>query len=320
MRRALLVCLCALVTVAAQQSVIPSGPAVPISDGWYHVEACPIAQGRQAPSTPIADALRQKLGPCPICEPLKTNPEVAAFVAAHGKTIADDLRRREEAAEAEAKRKAAEEEAGRLGRIAADEEARKNREAAPLVRVAEADARELAARAAADAKGDATAFQRAFRAAVRAVAPDYNGPQTVFGSGTLRIMVAGPLAKFEAAAMEAIGQAQPLARVVWSPDVTISVRPQQPESPDIERIVVQRSDASRPLGSEIVIAPLSMTLAVKPVTFASGVTRRLHAGDLVFPQSAFDPGLGVLVRVIAVPAGAAPINRLFNSLQLRAVQ
>lgn len=320
MRRALLIWLSAVTIVAAQQAAIPPGPEVPISDGWYHVPACSIAQGRQAPSVPLADALRQSLTACPICEPHTVNPDIAAFVAAHGVTIATDLRVKKDAAVAEEKRKADEEAAARRERINAADDDRKKREAAPLVRVAEAQARTLAETAAAGAAGDPAAFQRAFRAAVRIAAPDYNGPQTIFGSGTLRITLAGPLAKFEAAAMEAVGRGQPLARVAWSPDATISVLPQQPDSPDIERVVVQRSDASRPLGSEIVIAPLSMTFAARPVQFVSGMTKRIHTGDLVFPLSAFEPGPGVMVRVIAVPAGAAPINRLFTGLQLRAVQ
>jgi hypothetical protein len=310
-----------LVVSARQQTpAIPQGPDVQVSDGWYHVPSCSIAQGRQAPSMPLADALRQKMGPCPFCEPHKARPEIGEFVAAHGTAIADDVRRKAEEADAEAKRKAAEEEAGRLKRIAAAEEARKNKEAAPLVRLAETQVRALAEKAIAQAGGDATAFQREFRALVRAEAPDYNGPATIFGSGTLRITLAGPIASFERAVMDALPKGQPPARVPWSADATIFVEPQQAESPDIERVVVQRSDASRPLGSEIVIAPLSSTLAARPLQFVSGATRTLHAGQLVFPLNAFDPGAGVMVRVIAVPAGAAPINRTFTSLQLRAIQ
>jgi hypothetical protein len=309
-----------ILTAALLAQAMPPGPQVPISDGWYHVATCPIAQGRKAPSVPLAEALRQKLRPCPICEPHTSNAEVGAFVAAHGTTIADQVRRQEEAEAAEAKRKEDERVASLERRIAEADDARKNRAAAPLVRVEEAQVRQLAEAAAALAKGDPQAFQRAFRTAVRGVSPDYAGPQTVFGSGALRIVLSGPLAKFETAAMTALGQGQPIGRVAWSAEATVAVLPQQPEAPDIERIVVQRSDASRPLGSEIVIAPLATTLATRPVQFASGATRMMHAGEVVFPLSAFDPGEGVMVRVIAVPAGAAPINRTFTALQLRAVQ
>ena len=309
-----------LVVAAQQAAVIPPGPAVQVSDGWYHVESCSIAQGRQAPSMPLAEALRQKTGPCPFCEPHKARPEIAEFVTAHGAAIAEDLRRQADAAEADAKRKAAEAEAERLKRIAAADDERKKKESAPLVRLAEAQVRALAEKAAAQAGGDVAAFQRAFRTLARAEAPDYNGPATIVGSGALRITVAGPVAKFERAVMETLAKGQPLARVEWSADATVFVEPQQADAPDIERVVVQRSDASRPLGSEIVIAPLASTLAARPLQFVSGATRTLHAGHLVFPLSAFEPGAGVMVRVIAVPAGAAPINRTFTSLQLRAVQ
>ena len=305
--------------IGAQQA-IPPGPQVPISDGWYHVPTCPIAQGRQAPSATLNEALRQKLGPCPICEPHKANPEIDAFVAAHGKTIADELRLKAETDAAEAKRVEEEAVAERKKRLAAADDERLKRESAPLVRVAEAQARQFAAEAAAAGKNDDAAFQRAFRAAVRAVSPEYVGPQTVMSSAALRITLSGPIARFEAAAMAAVSRGEPLTRVIWSPDAMIAVQPQQASAPDIERIVVQRSDTSRPLGSEIVIAPLSSSLAAKPLQFADGSTKTLHIGDLVFPLSAFEPGLGVTVRVIAVPAGSAPINRTFTSIQLRGIQ
>ena len=305
--------------IGAQQA-IPPGPQVPISDGWYHVPTCPIAQGRQAPSVTLNEALRQKLGPCPICEPHKANPEIDAFVAAHGKTIAEDLRLKAEAEAAEAKRLEEEAVAERKKRLADADAALLKRESAPMVRVAEAQARQFAAAAAAAAKNDETAFQREFRAAVRAVSPDYAGPQTVMSSAALRITLSGPVARFEAAAMAAVSRGEPLTRVAWSPDAAIAVQPQQASAPDIERLVVQRSDTSRPLGSELVVAPLSSTLGAKPLQFADGATKTLHIGELVFPLSAFEPGLGVTVRVIAVPAGGAPINRTFTSMQLRGIQ
>jgi hypothetical protein len=302
------------------QQAIPPGPEVPISDGWYHVPACSIAQGRQAPSVSLTEALRKKLGPCPICEPHKANPEIDAFVAAHGKTIADEIRLKEEAAAAEAKRLEEEAAADRKKRLAEADEERRKRESAPLVRLGEPEVRQIARAAADEAKNDVAAFQRAFRAGVRAVAPDYSGPQTVIGSAALRITVSGPLARFEAEAMAAVGRGEPLARVAWSPDAVVAVLPQQSEAPDIDRIVVQRSDTSRPLGSEIVVAPLSSTLAARSLQFADGTTKTLHSGEIVFPISAFDPGLGVTVRIIAVPTAGAPINRTFTSTQLRSIQ
>jgi hypothetical protein len=302
------------------RQAIPPGPQVPVSDGWYHVASCSIARGRQASSIPLLEALEKKLGPCPICDPHKASPEIGAFVAAHGKTIAGAIRAREEAAAAEARRVEEEAAADRKRRLAEADDERRKRDAAPLVRVGEPQVRQAAQAAAAAAARDAAAFQRGFRAAIKDVAPGYGGPQTVIGTGALRITVSGPIARFEAEAMAAIGRGEPLARVLWMPDATIAVLPQQSDAPDIERIVVQRSDSSRPLGSEIVIAPLSSTLAARPLQFADGTRTTLHSGEIVFPISAFDPGLGVSVRVIAVPAAGAPINRTFSAVQLRAIQ
>src|SRR5688572_30465183 len=77
---------------AGQATQIPAGPAVRVSDGWYHLEDCSIAVGRQAPSMPLGDALRRSQRPCPICEPLAHQPEWAAFVASHGETIKAEVK------------------------------------------------------------------------------------------------------------------------------------------------------------------------------------------------------------------------------------
>ena len=44
------------------------------------------------------------------------------------------------------------------------------------------------------------------------------------------------------------------------------------------------------------------------------------AGEVVFPLSTFEPGEGVMVRVIAVPASGANLNRTFTLMALRAIQ
>jgi uncharacterized Zn finger protein (UPF0148 family) len=307
--------------VAARQSApIPPGPSVPVSDGWYHDPACSIARGRQAPSMPLADALRQKLTACPICEPLKSNPEWAAYVATWAQPIAEEVRAKEAAVAAEVKRRIAEAEAERTRHLEELEAERKRLESAPVTRITEAQARAFAASAAQAASGDPAAFQSAFRSAVRAVAPDYVGPQIVFASGTLRITLSGPVGTFETTAVDRIRRGQAIATIPWVPEATVSVTPTQADAPDIQQVVVQRSDASRPVGAETLVTAMSSTLASRRLPGAPPSSPAVSWGEVVFPLTAFEPGPSVFVRVIVVPRGAANLSKTFSAVALRGVQ
>ena len=318
---AIVISLSLVLSLAAQSDTaqIPAGPSVPVSDGWYHVESCTVAIGRKAPSMPLAEALRKSNDPCPLCDPLLQQPEWAAFVTAHGAAIKEEVRVRLEAEAAEAKRKADEAEAERLKRLADMEAARKARETAPVPRLTEAQVRDLAKAAVADAGGDAMKFQTAFRAQVQTLSPDYAGPQVVHGSASLRVTIAGPVGKFEAAMVDRLMRKQPVTAVPWSPEVTVSVLPQNQESPNVKEVAVQRTDATRPGGAETMATALSSTLVARPMVGAPAAYR-VNAGDVTFPVTTFEPGAGVSVRVIAVPATGAPLSRTFTSFALRAIQ
>jgi hypothetical protein len=317
---AAVVTLSLVIGLAAQSgnTQIPAGPSVAVSDGWYHLQTCSIARGRQAPAMPLAEALRKSNGPCPICDPLEHEPEWAAFVTAHGAAIKEEVRIRREAEAAEAKRKADEAEAERLKRLADMEAARQARETAPVPRLSETQVRDAAKAALAEAGGDATKFQTAFRTHVQRLSPDYAGPQVVHGSASLRVVIAGPVGKFEAAIVDRLLRKQ-ATTVTWSPDVTVSVLPQNQESPDIKQIAVQRTDASRQGGAETMVTALSSTLVARPMVGAPAAYR-VNAGDITFPLTTFETGQGVSVRVIAVPATGTPLSRTFTSFALRAIQ
>ena len=307
--------------LAAQSGTaqIPAGPSVAVSDGWYHLPTCSIARGRQAPAMPLAEALRKSNGPCPICDPLEHEPEWAAFVTAHGAAIKEEVRIRRDAEAAEAKRKADEAEAERLKRLADLEAARKARENSPVPRLTETQVRDAAKAALAEAGGDATKFQTAFRTQIQTMSPDYLGPQVVHGSASLRVVVAGPVGKFEAAIVDRLLRKQPTTTVTWSPDVTVSVLPQNQDSPDIKQVAVQRTDASRQGGADTMATALSSTLVARPMVGAPAAYR-INAGDVTFPLGTFETGQGVSVRVIAVPATGTPLSRTFTSFALRAIQ
>ena len=305
---------------AQSPSSIPRGPAVLVSDQWYHVESCSVAMARKAPSMALADALRQGNRPCPLCEPHHAQPEWAAFAKAHGDAIREEVRLKAEADAAEVKRKAEEAEKERLRKLAEFEAERKRRETSPVPRFTETQIRDIAKAALAEAGGDPAQFQTRFRARVRETSPDYAGPQIVYGSAALRILALGPVSAFEHAVVTQLQKRQPPSPVVWAPDVTISVIPESADAPDIKQIVVQRTDTSRPAGGEAMATQLSSTLAPRRLPGAPPAAAPIHYGDVVFPLSTFEPGAGVTVRVIAVPGSGPNLSRSFTSLQLRSIQ
>ena len=316
----LLLCAWSLAHGAQAQSPIPQGPAVPVSDQWFHVDSCTVAIARKAPSVALADALRAGNRPCPLCEPLHRQPEWATFVKAHGDAIREEVRLKKEADAADAKRRADEAEAERLRKLAEFEAERKRRESAPVPRFTEAQIRDIAKSVLVEAGGDAAEFQRRFRARVRDVSPDYAGPQIVHGSSAIRIYAAGPVSAFETAVIAQIQKGQPPLSVTWMPDVTISVVPENSEAPDIKQIVVQRTDTSRPGSGDLMATQLSSTLAPRRLPGAPPAAKPINYGDVVFPLSTFEPGAGVTVRVIAVPVSGPNLSRSFTTLQLRAIQ
>jgi hypothetical protein len=266
---------------------------------------------------PLAEALRKGNGPCPICEPLDHQPEWAAFVTSHAAAIREEVRAKLAAEAAEKKRLADEAEAARLKRLADLEAERKNRETAAVPRLAEAQVRDLAKAALAEAAGDPLQFQTRFRARVREASPDYSGPQVVHGSAALRVLVAGPVGKFELAVMDQLQRKQTGPVVPWSPDVSVIVQPQTLESQDIKQVVVQRIDASRPSGGDATV--LSSTLVPRRLSTApSGPF--FNTGEVVFPIATFDPGAGVSVRIIAAPSAGPALSRTFPSIALRSIQ
>jgi hypothetical protein len=306
--------------VARAQEQIPPGPSVRVSDGWYHLETCSIAVGRQAPAMPLAEALRKSNRPCPICEPLQHQPEWAEFVKAHGETIKAEVKAKAEADAAEAKRKADAAEAERVRRLKELEDERKKRETAPVIRLSVSQLREAANTVLAEVKGDAAQFQTRFRQKLRELSPEYTGAQIVYSSAALKIYAAGPVARFESLAVDRVQKRQTIASAAWTPDVSIIVAPESLESPDIKQIVVQRSDAQRPAGAETMATVLSSTLAPHRLPGTPPTAKAVTSGEVVFPLSAFEPGEGVIVRIIAVPATGANLNRTFTLMALRGIQ
>lgn len=333
--RALLSLMLALVVVSidllAQGSSIPPGPPVLVFGGEYHAAGCAKLNG-QAPTTVLlADAMRSGAGPCGVCRPnddkavgtfartyavaIGRELEAArAIVAAERKRLADEAeRKRAETArvEAEAERKRKDTEA--VAARAKAEADRKRKEAEPLVRVTESQARAMVTDASVRAKNDVDAFSASFFSAVAKIAPDFRGPQMIVRSEALNIVISGPLGQLFAEARERVRKFEPLIPPpTWSPAIHILIDPQQIDAPDIEKVIVQRNGTA--------VAASRTALVVREMVTRIGAKRMIHSGEVTYPLSAFEPGAGVTVTIIAIPASGSNITRTLGSLELRAIQ
>jgi hypothetical protein len=304
----------------AQTSSIPPGPSVLVLDGEYHAAHCPKLTGHEPKTMGLADAMRSGAGPCHVCQP---NDDSA--VGTFARTYAVAIGREMEAArrDAEAARAAVTAERARLREKAENEriaEVRskaeaelKRREAEPLVRVTESQARAILTEAARQSQNDRDAFSPVFLVAVAKFAPEFKGPQIVTSSAALEVVVSGPLGYFLAAARERIRKYEPLVPApAWSPGVHIVITPQQTDAPDIEKVIVQRNGNT--------IEALRSSLAVHELVSRTGAKRMIHGGEVTYPLSAFEPGVDVMVTVTAIPASGSNITRRFGPIDLRAIQ
>jgi hypothetical protein len=193
------------------------------------------------------------------------------------------------------------------------EDDRKRKEAEPLVRVNEAQARAILVDASSRAKNDVDAFNSAFFGAVEKIAPDFRGPKVISQSEALSILVAGPLGYIFAEARERVRKFESLTPPPrWSDGIHIIVQPKQIDAPNIEKFVVQRNGNA--------VASLRTSLVVSEMASRMGAKRMIHGGEVTYPLSAFEPGAGVNVKVIAIPASGSNLIRTFSSLELRGIQ
>lgn len=198
-------------------------------------------------------------------------------------------------------------------RTAAVEAARAKAAAEPLTRVTYLQAQAIMKDAAASAANDADAFTSSFLLAVWKLAPEFKGLLSVGDSDALSIWISGPLGIFYSDARERVRKFEALIPAPgWQREVQVIVSPSQIDSPDIEKVIVQRNGA--------VVPPLRSTLAPRQMVTRMNAKSMIHSGTVTYPLSAFEPGAGVTVTIIAIPASGANITRTFGSIDLRAIQ
>ena len=273
------------------------------SASTYHLADCPFvkAQNYTMVEVPYDDLSASDLTPCSVCHPEKDAAVLAAMDAATGRRLAAADR-------AKAAERARAATAAAATKAKADAE-RARLATAPVARASQAQAQAIAERAAATAGNDEAKFTAAFRAGLAAVAPEYRGLLPVYSNNGLAIVATGPVAELELAAKERVRKFQPLGALLWTTGVTISVIPSTITAPDIERLVLQRAGVQ--------IAPISTSLVPKELVTRMGAKASLHTGDVVFPLSAFAPG--VTVTLTAIPAAGSNIIKTFTDRELRSI-
>jgi hypothetical protein len=116
-----------------------------------------------------------------------------------------------------------------------------------------------------------------------------------------------PYQAFRDSLSEAVRKREPISEVPVPTGVTIFVSPGRIDSPDIERIVVERNGQ--------VVAPIANSLRLTEMTSRMGVKRLVHSGEVTFACAAFAPGASVTVT--AIPTVGRNYVKVLQSDELR---
>jgi hypothetical protein len=283
----------------------------------YHLADCAFTKSSgyvMVPAT-IDEVLSSKLSACTICHP-ERNPDVVAAVAAAKAAAAEAAAAAERATAAKAK---AEGDArAATAKAAADAKAAdaaaelKRLENTRVMRLTNLRLRPVVTAALNAAKNDVAAFDQKIKDSLATLAPDYRGPVSLVETAGLSVTATGPVARMHMAAREAVRKSGPMPAVTWTEEIQIAVSPSRADSPDIQKVLVERNG--------VAVAPIRSTLQARELTNARGAKARVNAGDVVFPIAAFNNGAGVTVKITLVPASGASIVRTLNSIALRGLQ
>lgn len=288
--------------IDSQTQSIPETPVVawvsPLG-GYYHLPSCPNGKEMRFVQIPLWEAVERNLKACPVCEP-QDDPKIK-------QATANDLHKAMKTRDlAAVQRKNAE--AARLAEVA---------RAQPLALLVESRVRQIAQSQESIAKNDPDAFRLGFRRLVNSdvktdKASEYSGPFALHLTDELYILVAGPVGKFESAFAERVRKFESTAGIPWSPNITVTVIPRQISAPNVSKIVLQLKGAT--------VAALSSTL--KPALLQTRMNARemIHQGEVTFPASAFQPAIGIDLKLIAVPEVGTNIIHKFTNAELRSIR
>jgi hypothetical protein len=171
--------------------------------------------------------------------------------------------------------------------------------------------RDLARQASREAHGDATDLVMALDRRVRETWGDFESfPLSIVRDEQMLVTLTPPYLGYRRSLMDMLRTGRPIEQAVWTGTVEVAIGPRRLDAPDIESVELTRD--ARP------IAPVQSTL--RPMTFsdASGTSRAIHSGEILFDPSAFAPGAVVTLTLHC--AGAPAIVHTFDAAQLSALR
>jgi hypothetical protein len=185
---------------------------------------------------------------------------------------------------------------------------------APFHRVTNAELQQLLAKAvAANAADPKKSVEVEFGSLVHETAPGYGGDiRPINYENGLLVMLRGRVDVVRSQIGELNRKMEPISEkaIQWPSGFVVWVAPTEVDSPDIEKVVLQRDGK--------IVPPLSSTLAPKEFTTRMGAKTMLHEGEVVYSDEAFLPGAEVVVT--AIPAVGGNIVKKFSDAELRAIQ
>lgn len=179
------------------------------------------------------------------------------------------------------------------------------------LRLTEYQVRSAARAAVAAAGDDYTVFFPSFVRELKALSPDFSEelPPAVCTSDLIDVSISGPIDAFGWSMREAVRRMEPAEDVPWPAGVVITVSPNDPAAPDIDKVVVMRDGR--------IVPPLSSALRPVNMRSSSGAPFSIHAGRVIYPVNAFDPGTDV--TVIAIPVTGDNCRRVYRDADLRKI-
>jgi len=189
-------------------------------------------------------------------------------------------------------------------------------QAKPFVRITEEQARAAMATAIAAAKGNDLTLSSTFQKELKKIWSDYeNKGLLVYDRRELQVQVVGGAQYLVQQAVSKMTTSQQPTNLVWAGGVSIVIAPFNAQAPNVvETTVTRGTEVIKPLKMNLVETSFSTGGATGEVKQGGG---KVHEGNVVYPNSAFDPDVNV--KVEAVLDSGRKLGRTFIQSELRKV-
>lgn len=145
---------------------------------------------------------------------------------------------------------------------------------------------------------------------VEIIPPFQRGVISIHESDELSITLMPRYAAFHFGLEDALRKMDPIDTVQIIEGHTVHVAPARMDAPDIIKVVLQRNG--------VIVPPLQNALATKVFQNRMGASATLHAGDVVFPCSAFTAD--AIITITAIPESGSNITKRLRLDEVRTVR